>query len=131
MWRVENRDADGSLTVRLIGDGRVRVTLPRDYVSSLVSLGYATTVHGAQGQSIDTGHALVDPNGWRELLYVMLTRGAERNIAYVVTREPRTDDNVQGLDSDRIAVLNPSSTAAEHSVPRNRSSGTSLNCPNP
>ena len=44
---------------RLDGDGEV--VLPPAYVAEHVELGYATSVHSAQGQTVGTAHALV---GW-------------------------------------------------------------------
>ena len=52
-WTVTAVHADGALDVVHTHTGR-RVTLPHDYVSAHVQLGYATTVHGAQGVTADT-----------------------------------------------------------------------------
>lgn len=55
----------------------------------LRNLGYASTVHRAQGASVDTAHALVDPEAAaRELFYVAMTRGKHRNHAYVIAPDP-------------------------------------------
>src|SRR5699024_635241 len=55
------------------------------YVREELELGYASTVHRAQGASVDTAHALVDPEASsRELFYVAMTRGKYRNHAYVI-----------------------------------------------
>ena len=43
--------------------------LPARYVADEVELGYAATAHRAQGATVDTAHALVDPEkASRELL---------------------------------------------------------------
>ena len=47
-YEVLDVGADGSLRVRHIGTDR-EITLPADYVASEVTLGYATTIDGAQG----------------------------------------------------------------------------------
>ena len=47
-YEVLDVGADGSLRVRHIGTDR-EITLPADYVTSEVTLGYATTIDGAQG----------------------------------------------------------------------------------
>ena len=100
------REDSGALRVRLQGDPRTEVTLPADYVGQHVTLGYASTSHAAQGRTVDTGHALVDVAMSRHELYPNLTRGRERNTAYVTTAaEPADDNGYQALDSDRIAVL--------------------------
>lgn len=52
----------------------------------LGNLGYAVTVHRAQGSTVDTAHAVLDPqNATRELLYVAITRGRDANHVYVPT----------------------------------------------
>lgn len=88
-WQVTDRGNDGSLTVRRLGKGDRphgrALTLPTSYVIEDVELGYSTTAHRAQGSTVDTAHALVDPNSAsRELFYVAMTRGRESNHAYVV-----------------------------------------------
>jgi conjugative relaxase-like TrwC/TraI family protein len=86
-WHVVRAFDDGSLAVRRIGrDGSLHgaVMLPAAYVEQNVELGYATTVHRAQGMTVDTAHALIDPQtATRELLYVAMTRGATANHVYV------------------------------------------------
>ena len=83
--------------MRRIGrDGRIggAVTLPTAYVSQHVELGCASTVHRAQGLTVDTAHAVIDTNtATRELLYVAMTRGAEANHVYAASDSP-TDDHV-------------------------------------
>lgn len=92
-WQVTRRFDDGSLAVRRLGKsdrprGKVLV-VPAVYVREDLELGYASTVHRAQGANVDTGHALVDPDtASRELLYVAMTRGKERNDAYVIQPDP-------------------------------------------
>ena len=73
---------DGSLAVRA-PPHRPTVTLPADYVAASAELGYATTVHGAQGISVDTIHGLATGEETRQQLYTMLTRGAAANHLYL------------------------------------------------
>ncbi|MVT27185.1 relaxase domain-containing protein [Nesterenkonia alkaliphila] len=92
-WRVDQHGQDGSLTVRRLGKGDqphgTALMLPARYVAEHVELGYATTAHRAQGSTVDTAHALIDPDSAsRELLYVAMTRGRESNHAYVVQPDP-------------------------------------------
>ena len=49
------------------------VTLPAGYVARHVQLGYACTVHAAQGQTVDTSHTVLTGAESRQLLYVALT----------------------------------------------------------
>ena len=50
-----------------------------------LQLGYATTVHGAQGVTVDTAHTVLTGGEDRRLLYVALTRGRAANHLYVAT----------------------------------------------
>jgi TrwC relaxase/AAA domain len=72
-----------------------RFELPRTYLLSHCDLGYATTVHAAQGRTVDAAHLLVDGLGDRQGLYVGMSRGRLANYAYCVTG-PSTDNAVQG-----------------------------------
>jgi len=83
-WTVVAVDARGGLTVARSGRGG-STTLPPEYVRHHVQLGYATTAHRAQGQTVDTAHAFICAATAREPLYVMATRGREANRLYVDT----------------------------------------------
>ncbi|WP_231486620.1 MobF family relaxase [Candidatus Blastococcus massiliensis] len=74
----------GALDVVHQRTGR-RVTLPADYVTDHVSLGYATTVHGAQGLTADTCYTVATGEESRQLLYVALTRGRHANHLFLTT----------------------------------------------
>lgn len=100
-WHVTRRYEDGSLAVRRLGKGDhpygKSLVLPAVYVREDLELGYAATVHRAQGATVDTTHALVDPEKTaRELLYVALTRGREANHAYVI--QPDSNEAEPHLD---------------------------------
>ncbi|GAA2522643.1 MobF family relaxase [Pilimelia columellifera] len=85
-WTVVERHNNGSLTVRAQhGNGTVR--LPADYVANHVELMYATTVHRAQGDTVDTTHALITDDVSRENLYVAATRGRASTALYTVTHQ--------------------------------------------
>lgn len=62
----------------------LRAVLPADYVAAHTELGYASTVHGAQGLSVDSSHALVTGDEARQQFYVSMTRGRRANHAYLV-----------------------------------------------
>jgi len=88
-WTVTAARADGSLTVRRAGRRHgPKVTLPADYVAAHVELAYATTAYRAQGATLDTAHAVVQPGMTRETCYVAMTRGRQCNVAYVATDQP-------------------------------------------
>ncbi len=86
VWQVTGRHADGDLDLRhRVHAGTVR--LPAAYAGQHLELGYATTVHRAQGLTVDTAHVLVDRTMTREAFYVAMSRGRTSNRAYVVTDE--------------------------------------------
>ena len=92
-WSVEGVGEDGSLKVRHVEHGGT-VTLPAAYVSQNVELGYALTVHRAQGATVDTAHALIDSRADRAGAYVGLSRGREENRLYVRLNEGEKLDEV-------------------------------------
>ncbi|MEU8828916.1 MobF family relaxase [Streptomyces sp. NPDC048636] len=98
-WTVEGVEKDGALTALHDRTGR-RVTLPADYVSAAVELGYAVTKDRAQGLTVDTGHALFDSSMDRNGAYPALTRGRWANFAYLVTRKP--SDPETGEPGERL-----------------------------
>ena len=67
------------------------IALPAAYVAEHVTLGYASTVHAAQGRTVDTAHAVVGAGLDASGTYVALTRGRDRNTAYAVTRSLAPD----------------------------------------
>jgi len=83
-WRVRDVDADGSVRAQHVGTNRI-ITLPASYVTSEVDLGYARTVHAAQGLTADTAHTVATGAESRQLLYVAMTRGRHTNQLYVQT----------------------------------------------
>ena len=51
--------------------------------SESTGLGYASTIHAAQGVSADTMHGLISGQESRQQLYTMLTRGRTANHLYL------------------------------------------------
>jgi conjugative relaxase-like TrwC/TraI family protein len=82
-WTITHVAKPGELTVRHIRS-KLTVRLPRDYVRASTGLGYATTIHGAQGISADTMHGLLTGQESRQQLYTMLTRGRHANHLYLL-----------------------------------------------
>ncbi|MEU4292089.1 MobF family relaxase [Kribbella sp. NPDC026596] len=62
------------------------MVLPASYVHDWVALGYATTVHSAQGLTVDTSHLVATQNTSVYALYVAMSRGRAANTAHVVTQ---------------------------------------------
>ena len=93
-WTVTAIHPDHSLTVShqaRHGD----VTLPADYVTEHVRLGYAATEHGWQSDTVDTAIALTSPATTRRGLYVAATRGRDTNTLCVITD---SDDIAEARD---------------------------------
>lgn len=93
LWRVTDLHDDGRITAQHIQHGG-KVTLPASYVEQSVELGYAATIHRAQGSTVDTAHALVDASTDRAGAYVALTRGRENNALYVALADGEKPDDV-------------------------------------
>lgn len=83
-WTVETVRESGALAVVHLRTG-LGITLPADYVCGHVTLGYATTVHGAQGITADASFTVAAGSETRQLLYVALTRGRSDNHVYLAT----------------------------------------------
>jgi hypothetical protein len=81
-WTITRIGRRGDLTVRHTRS-QLTVRLPSDYVRTSTGLGYATTIHGAQGVSADTMHGLLTGQESRQQLYTMLTRGRHANHLYL------------------------------------------------
>jgi conjugative relaxase-like TrwC/TraI family protein len=92
-WTVTAVHADGSIDV-VAREHAARpaktqpahaqaIRLPARYVADHVELGYATTIHRAQGATVDTTHVVVRAGLARQSLYVAMTRGRHANHAYV------------------------------------------------
>ncbi|WP_131105770.1 MobF family relaxase [Ornithinimicrobium sufpigmenti] len=88
-WRVDAVHPDGAVTVDRQDErarpGLGRVRLPAGYVAQHVHLGYASTIHGAQGATVDTTHTVLTGTETRQGLYVALSRGRESNHLYLAT----------------------------------------------
>ncbi|MHA6795918.1 MobF family relaxase [Pseudonocardia bannensis] len=109
-YRVTAVREDGSLEVTpmiapavdaVAGMAPERIVLPADYVASDLALGYATTVHAAQGATVDTAHAVVTGRTGPAALYVSMSRGRESNTAHVTTVSV-VEDSADGREDQTI-----------------------------
>ena len=77
-----------------------------------VELAYATTVHGAQGETVDHAHLLVGETTGAAAAYVGMTRGRHRNTAHLVadTLDEAREQWVEVFGRDR-ADLGPAHAA--------------------
>ncbi|WP_405167828.1 relaxase domain-containing protein [Nocardia sp. NBC_01499] len=132
LWRIRTIHHDGTITV--IGTShRGSVHLPTDYIRHHVELGYATTIHRAQGITVRRAYVLMNHILGRALAYVGLTRGWELNRIFLATdtlidptgnQQPddptqphtmfarvlaREDDNLSAID-----IMRAEQTAADH-----------------
>jgi hypothetical protein len=81
-WTVRTVHEDGAVTAVHRDTGR-QVPLPAQYVAEHVALGYAVTIHAAQGATADTCHTVLTGTECREQLYVALSRGRDANHLHV------------------------------------------------
>ncbi|TRY19429.1 AAA family ATPase [Tessaracoccus rhinocerotis] len=81
-WTVHNITADGGLVVRHRNTG-LTAHLPARYVADHTQLGYAVTIHTAQGLTVDVTRGVLSGSESRQQLYVMATRGKHANHIYL------------------------------------------------
>jgi ATP-dependent exoDNAse (exonuclease V) alpha subunit len=80
--------------------------LPAEDVRDNVELGYATTIHRAQGLTADVSMSVLHPGVTREAAYVAMTRGRAANHAYVATDNADVDhDGAPTPPADGARVL--------------------------
>ena len=84
-WRVAGiDDTTNRIAAERLTD-KARVVFESDYLREHVHLGYAITVHSAQGVTADTAHAVIAESASRALAYVAMSRGRDTNHAYICT----------------------------------------------
>ena len=85
-------------------DSALHATLPAPYAAAHVELGYASTVHTAQGLTTDVVHGIVTGEESRQTMYTMLTRGRVENHVHVVLAEVAQDHALPSPTLDRQAT---------------------------
>ncbi|MGH8862621.1 MAG: MobF family relaxase, partial [Jatrophihabitantaceae bacterium] len=80
-WTVTGVHRDGSVSVT--GERGERV-LPAGYLRQHAELGYATTVHGVQGETATAAHLVVGEHTSAASAYVGMTRGRAANTAHLI-----------------------------------------------
>lgn len=133
-WTVDEVHPDGSLTATNVGSSRSTL-LPAEYVAEHTTLGYARTIHAAQGITADTCHTVATGTESRQLAYVAMTRGKQGNHLYfgtasdgdlenVINREtllpPTAVDIFTGILARDGAQKSATSTARELADPETR-----------
>ncbi|MEE8600278.1 MobF family relaxase [Euzebya tangerina] len=110
-WQLTAIHPDGTITCTSPRGNTL--TLPAEYATAHVQLGYAVTVHRAQGATHDTAHLLATPSMTRESLYVGTTRGRDTNTIHLTnptdpdheqhhypTTPPASNDQLSGILSN-------------------------------
>lgn len=95
-WTVVGIGDDGSLMLHAPGQRRDRA-LPAEYVREHVELAYATTIYGAQGETVDHAHVAIGETTGAAAAYVAMTRGRQTNVAHLVA-ESVEDARKQWID---------------------------------
>ncbi|WP_152180153.1 MobF family relaxase [Nostocoides sp. F2B08] len=133
-WTITALLEDGAVSARHVTHRR-SVTLPAAYVAGHVELGYASTIHTAQGVTAAASHTLLTGAESRQLLYTAATRGRAGNHLYLQlvsdtdehalirpeTVHPRTaTDILEGILVRDDSARSATSTAreADHPAPK-------------
>jgi ATP-dependent exoDNAse (exonuclease V) alpha subunit len=124
-WTITRIDQNGDLTARH-NRSRLIVRLPADYVHHSTGLGYATTIHAAQGATADTMHGLLTGQESRQQLYTMLSRGRHANHLYL--QVVGDGDPHSTIRPDTISPRTPTETLQQSSAkPTSTSQDSPLN----
>jgi exodeoxyribonuclease V alpha subunit len=83
-WTVAGIGTDGSLLLHGPEHGGGEREIPADYASRFIELAYATTVHGAQGDTVRNAHLAIGEHTGAASAYVAMTRGRAANVAHLV-----------------------------------------------
>lgn len=86
---VQSVNSDTITAIR--EDTQAVVEIPQAYAQDSIELGYACTIHRAQGLTVQNGHVALDSSYNREQLYVAMTRGKENNLMYAPTHVEQED----------------------------------------
>ncbi|NMM90651.1 hypothetical protein B2J88_41045 [Rhodococcus sp. SRB_17] len=105
LWTVQAVTEHGIIAVHKRHGGTA--ALPNWYLTKHTELGYAHTIHRAQGMTVDVARSILGASVTREAGYVALTRGRHGNYAYLITDElPDGDlDHQPDPVSTRAGVL--------------------------
>ena len=93
-WTVTGIDEDGNLLLHRQGRER---EIPVEYATRFLELAYATTVHGAQGETVEAAHVALGETTGAAAAYVAMTRGRNSNTAHFVA-ESLEDARRQWVD---------------------------------
>ncbi len=77
-----------------------------------MELGWAVTGYGIQGMTADHAIAVVEPSSTRAGIYVAMTRGRDRNLAWIVDRTGLADAE----ETLASAIARPASALSAHAM---------------
>ncbi len=117
-WRVVALDpVSERIAAERLSD-RARAVFDKDYLREHMTLGYAATVHSAQGVTADSCYAILGEGASRSMLYVAMTRGRRNNEAFLYQRFKREADhdhtNAVVGDTIHIARRDNKYSATQH-----------------
>ena len=107
---IDTNDAEVTSATITLPDGGT-ISVPGDYLNrGLLTHGYATTVHKAQGVTVDEAFMLGSESLYREAGYVGLSRARHTTRLYLVNPDPqpardRLDDLTVDLQTSRAQTL--------------------------
>ena len=97
---------------------RAGVVFEGDYLREHVTLGYAATVHSAQGVTAERSYANLGEGSSRAMLYVAMTRGRVSNEAFLYQRLDGEADHEHSkpLAGEAIHRLRVETSTLPHTV---------------
>lgn len=99
LWEITERFDDGRLQVQHVRHRGI-VVLPNKYVELFVELGYSSTIHRAQGLTVELSRAFLSSAAAREAALVALSRGRDGNYAYLDVEQILAVDEPTTLPGD-------------------------------
>jgi ATP-dependent exoDNAse (exonuclease V) alpha subunit len=98
--------------------GDRELVLPFDYIAAgHLTHAYATTVHKAQGRTVDESFVLADGGLDRQRAYTALSRGTQRNTLYVTDAPDDRDEHRHAPEAANDAVAQARAELARMSTP--------------
>jgi len=83
------------------------VRLPHHYIRTSIELGYATTGHAAQAQTVNHSILYLDTATNSRGIYTPMTRGRHHNTAYIVTNDQQTATEIFADNITRTTIDRP------------------------
>lgn len=109
-WRVAVIATDNNQIACARLDDKARAVFDHTYFREHVSLGYAVTVHSAQGVTADASIAVLAEDTSRNLLYVAMTCGRHANHVHIYERTTEASE----FDNEQLARTHTALRGASH-----------------